>query len=104
MKKIVLLILVLSGGLLLAGCAAMIQNMCTSNAGYSAGINDAQNGVNMQQDYASMCRVGNRVEINRSYRGGYVYGMRHRKSEPPKPRPPGPHHQPWRHHHPHRYY
>jgi len=82
----------------LAGCVTMIKNACNTNAAYSRGINDAQDGFNMQQNYASLCPV-RQVKINRAYRRGYLNGMKHRKPLRPMPYV-YPH--PWQRRFPHR--
>ena len=94
MKKLVLFLLLLTSCALMFGCAEIIKETCTPNAAYNAGVNDAQNGRDMQQNYAIICPKGERPRLNRTYRQGYKYGQRN-----PKPRPP---HHPHRHHH--RYY
>ena len=66
----------------LSGCAAIREATCTTNAGYSQGINDARKGQDMDSNYASICQV-NQAPINRAYRRGYTVGLRYRAESTP---------------------
>jgi hypothetical protein len=68
-----------------SGCAqmqsALVAEVCTPDAAYAAGVNDAKNGRDMQSNYSSGCPAP--AGLNDSYRKGYQFGLS--RTEPASP-------------------
>jgi hypothetical protein len=89
MKKLILL---LSGYILLCGCANTNNGLCSAQAAYNAGLHDGQYNQAMQPNYANGCSKKQRARLNDSYLQGYRYGLRHRAMVPPPYVPRSPQH------------
>lgn len=71
MKAINLLILIV----LLGSCASMMEDYCSENTAYSAGVNDARNGQDMNAHYAYSCPADMKEQATESYNKGYHTGL-----------------------------
>jgi hypothetical protein len=74
-KQTITVILIMTG---LSGCAELqqmaIENTCSQNQAYSAGVNDGRTNQQMQSNYAGICPT-NQNQYNQSYASGYKFGL-----------------------------
>jgi hypothetical protein len=94
MRKLILTTLLLIGCVLLCDCAqhSNNNNPCTPEAAYLAGVNDAQNGRNMQENYAVFCpAAADHKRLNNAYSRGYNQYIGRRRAPLPHRLPPYQH-------------
>ncbi|ALA25543.1 hypothetical protein AVI51_05510 [Piscirickettsia salmonis] len=82
--KLLISVSVILAGLLLTGCAQMMQawvaQNCTTDAAYSQGLNAARHGEDMKMSYAAGCPA-NQSQLNAAYRQGYQYQLSNQPAE-----------------------
>ncbi len=84
MRGFVGLVLLLLASLWGSGMASAAQpQYCHLDAAYAAGMNDGRHNRDMLEDYAKGC-VKHQHKLNKRYRQGYQFGLRHQGGDTPK--------------------